>query len=121
MLRWIRKQGLIQHVAPVQLSIRLLVPPGSALLDHPDRDEWCGPLDEEGFSYRWKHRDLRMDELQQEVARFVEGGSGRPAAEQFEAIESMAHLMAGLSPPSRDKNVVEPVTAPPRMTEDWFC
>ncbi|MCQ6463561.1 hypothetical protein NPN16_24640, partial [Vibrio parahaemolyticus] len=33
LLTWIRERGLIAHVPAVQLSIRLLVPPNSALLD----------------------------------------------------------------------------------------
>lgn len=33
MLRFVETQGLIRHVDPVQYSIRLLIPPDSAILD----------------------------------------------------------------------------------------
>jgi radical SAM superfamily enzyme YgiQ (UPF0313 family) len=121
MLAWIRHQGLVQHVAPVQLSIRLLVPPGSALLGHPDRDEWLGPLDEGSFSYRWRHGDPRMDALQKQIAQCVEQNAQRPPQAQFELIEALAYSMAGRTPPVQVSEVVAPAVAPPRLTEDWFC
>ncbi len=43
LLTWIRERGLIPHVPAVQLSIRLLVPPRSALLDAPDSRPVAGP------------------------------------------------------------------------------
>ncbi|MGD8583780.1 MAG: CUAEP/CCAEP-tail radical SAM protein [Chloroflexota bacterium] len=121
MLGWIREQELVQHVAPVQLSIRLLVPPGSALLDHPDRNQWAGPLDERGYSYRWRHDDPRMDVLQRQVAECVEQNAYRPTVTQFELIEAMAYALGGRRPPSQRAVTVEPAVAPPRLTEDWFC
>ncbi len=121
MLDWIRAHDLIQNVAAVQLSIRLLVPPGSALLDHPDGPGWVGPLDEEGFSYRWKHADPGMDLLQKQVATCVEQKSHQSPLEQFEVVEAKAYAMAGRKPPRRTAVVSEPVVAPPRLTEDWFC
>ncbi len=72
MLQWIREQGLILHVPAVQLSIRMLVPPGSALLTDDDGDEWQGRLDAASFTFRWQHPDPRMDALQQQVARIAE-------------------------------------------------
>ncbi|MCY4079816.1 MAG: CUAEP/CCAEP-tail radical SAM protein [Caldilineaceae bacterium] len=141
MLRWIRQQGLIPHVPAVQLSIRMLVPPGSALLSGEDADEWKGTLDAANFTYRWQHPDPRMDALQQQVARIAEmagqyeteGSSGagggnlpdpvRDAASPlavFHRIECAAHNAAGRPPPA-----LPPLSAymprPPHLTEHWFC
>ncbi len=119
MLAWIRACGLIQHVPSVQLSIRLLVPPQSALLDHPAAVEWLGPLDAADFTYRWRHPDPRMDGLQQAVSRLAEGG-GEDAVAVFAAVEKLAYEMDGRSPPhDLPPNLFQP--APPRLTEDWFC
>ncbi len=120
LLAWIRSHNLIYHVPAVQLSIRMLVPPNSALLDHPDVDSWLGPLDAANFTYRWEHPDARMDELQMQVAALAESQSDGDALAGFSAIESLANQYAGI--------IVEalpiPLTAlfaPPRLTEDWFC
>lgn len=120
MLDWIRSRNLIQHVATVQLSIRLLVPPRSALLEHDDRDQWLGGLDRKGFSYRWQHDDPRMDSLQRSVATLVERGSGHDPVELFSQVEQLAHSAAGSTQPKTDAPVAASA-APPRLTEDWFC
>jgi radical SAM superfamily enzyme YgiQ (UPF0313 family) len=121
MLAWIREQDLVQHVAPVQLSIRLLVPPGSALLDHPDRDQWVGSLDAASFSYRWQHEDPRMELLQRQVAECVEQNAHLPSLAQFELVETLAYALAGRSLPGQRRRIAEPAPAPPKLTEDWFC
>lgn len=119
MLAWIRAHNLIQHVPLVQLSVRLLVPPESALLDHPDVADWCGPLDAANFTYRWQHSDERMERLQQEVARLAENGSDDAFA-AFAAVEKVAYELDGRSPPPQP--LLTPYQpAPPRLTEDWFC
>ncbi|MCB9420913.1 MAG: radical SAM protein [Ardenticatenaceae bacterium] len=119
MLAWIRARSLIQHVPIVQLSVRLLVPPQSALLNHPDVADWLGPLDAANFTYLWPHADERMDRLQQEVAYLAEHGSDDPY-EAFAAVEKLAYEMDGRSPPPQPLlTLYQP--APPRLTEDWFC
>jgi len=44
-LDFVETEGLIDHVDPVQYTIRLLVPPRSALLDRPAIRPFLGPLD----------------------------------------------------------------------------
>ena len=120
LLAWIRRQGLIPHVPAVQLAIRLLVPPQSALLDAVDTTSWLGPLDAENFTYRWEHPDPRMDRLQAAVAAVAEQwGNDRPYR-SFKAVERLAYEMAGHSPPAWSPPLV-PDLPPPRLTEDWFC
>src|SRR5205085_4543827 len=60
MLAFIEENDLIDNVDPVQYTIRLLVPPGSYLVDHPEMTPYLGPLDQAAFSYRWAHPDPRM-------------------------------------------------------------
>src|SRR5262249_48941114 len=57
MLTFVEEHELIDHVDPVQYTIRLLVPPGSYLLDRPAMKPHLGPLDQASFSYRWAHPD----------------------------------------------------------------
>ena len=141
MLSWIRNQGLIPHVPAVQLSIRMLVPPDSALLSGDDAREWRGTLDEANFTFRWRHADPRMDKLQQQVARIAEvaghaeadtssgaaaghtavsdPGSANPFA-VFHTVEIAAHRTAGLQPPTQPV-LSSYIPRPPRLTEHWFC
>src|SRR5262245_30836232 len=70
-LDFVEVHGLIDHIDPVQYTIRLLVPPGSYLENHPAMLPHRGDLDQPSFSYRWAHPDPGMDRLQQEVAALV--------------------------------------------------
>src|SRR6185312_11246064 len=61
LLDFIEQRDLIEHVDPVQYTIRLLIPPGSALLADASAPAWLGPLDEAALSYTWRHPDPAMD------------------------------------------------------------
>ena len=120
LLQWIRERALTGHVPAVQLSIRMLVPPRSALLDHADVREWLGPLDEANFTYRWRHPDARMDRLHADVARLVEAQAGSDSYALFTEVERLAYEAADREMPLQQApEVVYP--PPPRLTEDWFC
>src|SRR5262249_40649467 len=54
---FIAEHGLEAEVDPIQLALRLLVPPGSLLLDRPELAPSLGPLDEQAAVYRWAHPD----------------------------------------------------------------
>ena len=119
MLAWIRAQGLITNVPGVQLCIRLLVPPESALIDHPDVVDWLGPMDAANFTYQWQHPDPRVDELQTRIAALAELTGSDPLA-NFAAVERLAYQAAGRPAPFwLPTEIAQPV--PPRLTEDWFC
>lgn len=118
LLHWIRARDLIQHIPAVQLSVRLLVPPNSALLAEADTQTWLGPLNRANFTYSWQHPDPQMDQLQTFVAALAEIGGDAFAV--FRAIEEKAYGLAERPLPS----YVHPTIftpAPPRLTEDWFC
>jgi radical SAM superfamily enzyme YgiQ (UPF0313 family) len=124
MLEFVEVEGLIDHVDPVQYSIRLLVPPGSLLLSRPGASEWLGPLVEEQFSYQWTHADPRMDELQRQVSLLVEDAARRnvDASATFYRACDLAYRARGAEPIMKKAAAVSPFRLrPPRLTEAWFC
>jgi hypothetical protein len=118
-LGWIRAQDLIPYVPSVRLSIRMLVPPGSALLDDPDTGDWIGPLDAANFTYRWEHPDPRMDELQSQVTRIAEDAGEDDPYTIFAAVERAAYRLAGRPAPLPE--AAPHFIQPPQLTEHWFC
>lgn len=121
MLAWIRNHNLISSTLGVQMSIRMLVPPGSAILEHPDVETWRGELDAANFTWRWDHPDPRMDMLQREVAFIAEDAD--PDSDPwsvFDAIEYAAFAAAGRTAPVHPRPAFVP-PPPPRLTEHWFC
>lgn len=123
-LEFVESQSLIDHVDPVQYSIRLLVPPGSLLLSQLDTDRWLGRLVQGSFTYEWVHPDTRMDELHNRVSALVEQAASRneDTAETFYAIREVAYAARGDEPPVRAEREIRPLRLrPPRLSEAWFC
>jgi radical SAM superfamily enzyme YgiQ (UPF0313 family) len=120
MFEFVEREGLIDHVDPVQFTLRLLVPPGSALLTRDAITPYLGPLDQAAFIHRWTHPDPRMDVLQREASRLVEAAATEDAAATFYRLKALAYSTAGL--PSQPEPALAPDRRrPPRLTEAWFC
>ena len=123
-LDYLEAEALIDAVDPVQYGLRLLVPPGSLLLESAGLRPHLGGLEEETLSYRWTHPDPRMDALQAEtaqvVARAVEEKSDAPAI--FDGVRELAAGAAGvLAPAPVAGGMSKGRKRPPRLTEAWFC
>src|SRR5436309_3996661 len=71
LLEFVDAHAVIDDVDPVQYAIRLLIPPGSALLSRAPIQAHLGPLDPAALTYRWSHPDPRMDGLHAAVSQVV--------------------------------------------------
>ena len=89
---FVEELGPTDHVDPVQYSIRLLVPPGSSLLNSASLKPFLGNLNQETFSYEWKHPDPRLDILQEGVASITEAAAqtNEDPAATFDKIKSLS-------------------------------
>ncbi len=125
LLAFVEQHHLIAQIDPVHYSIRLLLPPGSALLDTPAMQPHLGELDAAAFSYRWTHPDPRMDELQRAVAALAEAGARDVVAPEdtFYAIKARAEEAAGIVARASRRGRALPLLrqATPHLTESWFC
>jgi radical SAM superfamily enzyme YgiQ (UPF0313 family) len=122
LLDFVETYGLVDAVDPVQFSIRLLVPPGSLLLESAVMRPFLGELVEEQFYHRWSHPDPRMEALHTEVSAVVAGAADcrEDAAITFQRVRELADRSAGLG--ARPITSPDPRrTRPPRLTEPWFC
>ena len=119
MLDTIGTLGLVDHVAPIQLAIRLLIPAGSRLLELDEISRLVGPFDAGMLIYRWAHPDAGIDQLHQDVEALVGSHLTSDRHELFDAISALAHERAGtvcLDPrPVRDRSTV------PYLNEPWYC
>ena len=92
---------LVEHVPPVQLMIRLLIPEGSRLLELEDIRGVIGKYSPASLTYPWTHRDPAVDALQ----RSIEGIVGRQLVADrqtvFGQIWDEAFAAAQLPPPLR--------------------
>ena len=106
------------HVAPVQLTMRLLVTKGSRLFDIPGFRRLLGAFDPGTLGYGWAHPDPRVDDLQARVRRAVEEGEDRP--DTFAHLWRIAAEALGRPPsgPPAGGLAWSPV---PSADEPWYC
>jgi radical SAM superfamily enzyme YgiQ (UPF0313 family) len=120
----IARLELVDQVAPVQYAIRLLIPPGSRLLELADVRDRVGPLDETKLSYVWRNHDPRVDQLQQDLERLIQIGAAENASRRtlFRRIWKRSHQTADTSA----THIAAPTLATarrfvPYLTEPWYC
>jgi radical SAM superfamily enzyme YgiQ (UPF0313 family) len=114
LLQQILQLGLVDHVAPVQYAIRLLIPAGSRLLELPEVQGLVGAFDERALCYPWKHPDPGMDELFQQVRRVAQ--RSLPRRTIFAEVWRMAHERP--APEQIHLLADRPI---PYLTEPWYC
>ena len=115
---------LIANVDPVQYSIRLLLPEGSLLRDHPDLKRHLGPYDSERLSYTWTAEDPSLDRLQRELAGLVEQDtllSEPPGATFLKIYRTIVEAAGRPAEAHPDLIEVGSIEGRPRLTEPWFC
>lgn len=111
----IARLDLAEAVAPVQLSIRLLVTAGSKLLELDDIRKRVGPFDPNALVYPWSHPDPRIDELCDELQGIVTSSEKlkRSRTETFRKMWSAVDSASRPAIPAR--------ATVPYLNEPWYC
>ena len=118
LLDTIEREHLVDHVAPIQLAIRLLIPQGSRMLELEEVRQAAGSFDPKTLTFRWTHRDPEVDRLQEEVGSQVGSRLTASRRQLFDAISDLAHERSGIPRPSvplLDRAAV------PYLNEPWYC
>lgn len=125
LLNTLESLDLTENVAPVQLSIRLLVPAGSRLLELEEIRSRIGPFDAAGLVYPWHHADPRVDGLQREIESVVKGAHAQRLlrGETFSLVrEAAADALGPANTNPRPPDRILPARATiPYLTEPWYC
>src|SRR5205823_8349634 len=100
LLDTIEALDLIDHVAPIQLAIRLLIPQGSKMLVLDEMRDVMDGFDPVTLTFRWSNPDARVDELQREIAALVGVRVASDRQAVFDEISTLAHGRAGLARPA---------------------
>jgi radical SAM superfamily enzyme YgiQ (UPF0313 family) len=113
-LRFIERRGVIDWIDPIQLAIRLLIPPSSLLLELADIRELIGPIPPETFTHPWKHPDVAMDTLHRAVSERIEADAKAnvDVVRTFSALWDLAEVEG--QPRWRRRESA-------RLSESWFC
>jgi radical SAM superfamily enzyme YgiQ (UPF0313 family) len=126
LLDFVAAHDLVESVDPVQYGIRLLLPPGSLLLDAPDAVLAASlrSFEPAELGWRWVSAAPEVDELQREIAARTELAAAidEPAAATYAAVRALAYDAIG----ETDPGLSAPVSLAaggvrPHLTEAWFC
>ena len=122
LLDTIAELDLVDHVAPIQLAIRLLIPSGSRLMELEEVQRLVGPFDPATLAYRWTSPDPRVDDLHRDINSMVGGRLTWDRRDAFAAISALAHARAGTAPPRvRAAPPSSSRALVPFLSEPWYC
>jgi len=127
LLSTIAKLDLVENVPPVQLTIRLLIPAGSRLLEITELyGVELGAFEPELLIYPWRNPDPRVDELQRELEATVQRASKKGAGrgEIFAQIWKLTQRAQGEDSTEEVMPALPPTAARvtvPYLTEPWYC
>lgn len=123
-LQEIVRLALVDQISPIQCAIRLLIPPGSKLLERPETQAAIGTLDEAKLSYTWRCLDPRVDELQADLELMVQRCAGKKVSRRQTFRQIWARAFTGVG--DAEGRVPFPHLPPasrfvPYLTEPWYC
>jgi radical SAM superfamily enzyme YgiQ (UPF0313 family) len=114
LLATVEELDLVDHVAPVQWGLRLLVTQGSRLLELDDIARLVRPFDSKTLTYPWMHPEPDVDRLQQAIARLVGVRAPRSRREVFGAVSALSGRPPWSAP-------LLARAAIPYLDEPWYC
>jgi hypothetical protein len=123
LLTELRKLDLVESVPPIQLAIRLLIPPGSRILELDDVQKMLGSFDPGALVYPWENPNWGVDALSSELQELVAASEQlkRSRSATFELIYRAANLAAGLESLQDTMPVLASRATVPYLNEPWYC
>jgi radical SAM superfamily enzyme YgiQ (UPF0313 family) len=118
LLRLLEERDLVQSVPSVQLTIRLLIPCGSRLLELPEIRKVLTEFDSERLVYPWQHPEPQVDGLAARASDLVAEGN-RKKLSRSDIFEQLWRL-AG-EPQAGWHGVTVSRRFVPYLTEPWYC
>jgi radical SAM superfamily enzyme YgiQ (UPF0313 family) len=120
LLHVIERLDLVEHVSPIQLVIRLLIPQGSRMLELDDVRRATAAFDARSLTYPWTHADPAVDQLQADLTELVGLKLSSPRRDVFARAWDLAHDRAGVRAMRREAPFVSRA-AIPYLNEPWYC
>jgi radical SAM superfamily enzyme YgiQ (UPF0313 family) len=116
----IDRLNLVEHVAPIQYAIRLLVTSRSRLLELDDIRTLVKPFDPVSLTYPWTHPDPAVDQLHDAVSRIVGVTITASRPEIFARVRDAAEA-GGDTTIRRHLPILPSRASIPYLTEPWYC
>lgn len=114
--------GLVERMAPIQWTIRLLLTNGSKLLELPQIQEMVGRFNPESLAYEWAYADAKMEDFYEEVVDLVKWGLQAQTSRWgiFKNLWECVNTHLALSP-ALPPAILASRAAFPYLNEPWYC
>ena len=126
-LAFVEEHDLVHHVQPVQYALRLLLPPGSPLLDTARAQGFLEGFDADGLTHRWRNPDPAVEALQTRLAEIVAAAATSEAAGGPEDTAGTFARVKAETARALEQDIPPLAFQPngggqiPHLTELWFC
>jgi radical SAM superfamily enzyme YgiQ (UPF0313 family) len=121
LLQSIDALDLVDHVSPVQLVIRLLIPEGSRLLELDEVRAIVEAYSAGSLIYPWRHAVPEVDALQRRLEAMVGRRLMSDRQALFSRVWEAAHAAAGRPSVMRRETPRRARAAIPYLDEPWYC
>jgi radical SAM superfamily enzyme YgiQ (UPF0313 family) len=123
LLAQLQRLDLVESVAPIQLTIRLLIPAGSRLLELPEVRQIVGAFDAQSLVYPWSNPDPRVDQLAADLQAIVSASEKSKLSrhETFSRIWRAANLAADRRIEFNAMPLIAARATVPYLNEPWYC
>jgi radical SAM superfamily enzyme YgiQ (UPF0313 family) len=123
LLENLRRLNLVEAVAPIQLSIRLLIPAGSRLLELEEVRQNVGPFDSNALVYPWENPNPALDRLTGELQEIVADGEKKKFSRTaiFKQLWQATNIAAGKKVDEAAMPILAARATVPYLNEPWYC
>ena len=119
LFRFIAENDLVGVTDPVQMAIRLLIPGGSLLEEHPAVVPFLRGYDSAGLTWQWAFADPEVEQMSKDLESIAAAASD--CGEHFHS--TLGSMWTAVEAITGDTLGPVPAigTSAPRLTESWFC
>jgi len=120
LVEFLDEHRLWSSTDPVQLGIKLLIPEGSLLENHPAVVPFLASYDPASLTWSWSFQDPESELLQKELES-ISAEASDCGEEAMETFTSMRRVISARTPDRDWGRIVDPGPITPRLSESWFC
>ena len=109
---------LRETVDPIQLTIKLLIPKHSLIIQRPEIKKYLGNYEKESLSFQWKYENIDAEKLQFTLFDFILNNSELDEHKQYLGMVSIIEEFTSTKLLTNFKYDFKNV---PKLSETWFC
>jgi radical SAM superfamily enzyme YgiQ (UPF0313 family) len=119
----LNRLDLVEAIAPIQLGIRLLIPPGSRLLQLEEVQGMVSLFDAKALIYPWENANPAIDRLCEELQEIVAFSERlkRGRAATFQKMWETVNQVANPAGKRREQPLLPSRATVPYLNEPWYC